>query len=57
VNRLISRLYNIHDFIDVPAGQEKIRGKADKLIDLQHPGDFNEAMMDFGAMVLYTSKP
>jgi len=57
VNRLISRLYNIHDFIDVPAGQEKIRGKADKLIDLQHPGDFNEAMMDFGAMVCTPQNP
>jgi A/G-specific adenine glycosylase len=57
VNRLISRLYNIHDFIDVPAGQKKIREKADNLIDHRHPGDFNEAMMDFGAMLCTPQKP
>ena len=57
VKRLISRLYNIHDFIDVPAGQNKIRLKVDKLIDYKHPGDFNEAMMDFGAMLCIPQNP
>ena len=57
VNRLISRLYNIHDFIDVPAGQKKIKEKADKLIDHRHAGNFNEAMMDFGALVCTPQKP
>jgi A/G-specific adenine glycosylase len=57
VNRLISRLNNIHDFIDVPAGQKKIREEVYKLIDDKHPGDFNEAMMDFGAMVCTPQKP
>ena len=57
VNRLISRLYNIHDFIDVPTGQKQIKAKLDKLIDQIQPGNFNEAMMDFGAMVCTPQKP
>jgi A/G-specific adenine glycosylase len=57
VNRLISRLYNIHDFIDVPAGQHKIRQKVDLLLDKKCPGDFNEAMMDFGAMLCTPQNP
>jgi A/G-specific adenine glycosylase len=57
VNRLISRLYDIHDFIDVPAGQYKIRQKVDLLLDKKYPGDFNEAMMDFGAMLCTPQYP
>jgi A/G-specific adenine glycosylase len=57
VNRLISRLFSIHDFIDTPSGQLKIRQMVDMLIDIRHPGDFNEAMMDFGAMICTPQNP
>jgi A/G-specific adenine glycosylase len=57
VNRLISRLYNISEFIDVPSGQKRIRDHVTSLINHQFPGDFNEAMMDFGSLVCTPQKP
>jgi len=57
VGRIISRLFGINDFIDKPDGIKKIKNKATDLLDKTNPGDFNEAMMDFGSLVCTVSNP
>jgi A/G-specific adenine glycosylase len=57
VNRLISRLFNIQEFVDKPAGKKLILSRVSELIDKNQPGDFNEAMMDFGALICTPQNP
>lgn len=57
VSRVVSRLFGIKDFIDKPEGQKIIKQKATEILDKQNPGDFNEALMDFGSMVCTPSNP
>ena len=57
VLRFISRLSGIAESIDLPATKKKILEIATKQIDHRNPGDFNQAMMEFGAMVCTPSNP
>jgi A/G-specific adenine glycosylase len=57
VNRVIARLFNIEDPIDKAFGKKQIEAYANLLIMEQNPGDFNQAMMDFGAMVCTPKQP
>ncbi len=57
VLRFISRLYGISESIDLPPTKKKIMDIVLGLIDHQNPGDFNQAMMEFGAMVCTPSNP
>jgi A/G-specific adenine glycosylase len=51
VYRLLSRWFGIATPIDSTAGQKEFSALASALIPGNRPGDFNQAMMDFGSMV------
>lgn len=57
VMRLLSRLYGIKASIDSHEGQTLIRLKADEILDRKDPGEFNQAMMEFGALVCRPKNP
>jgi A/G-specific adenine glycosylase len=50
VLRLFSRFFGINEPIDKVKGKAAILGKANQLINPEHPGDFNQAIMEFGAL-------
>ena len=51
VFRLISRIFGIDKPIDSTEGKAFFTTFADKLLDKQNPGVYNEAIMDFGAVI------
>ncbi len=57
VMRFLSRLYGIAESIDRPETKKTIRAIAEKNIDHRNPGDFNQAMMEFGATVCTPANP
>ncbi len=50
VMRLISRIYGIKTAINNTKGKNEIYTIAQKLIDKNQPGEFNQAIMEFGAL-------
>lgn len=50
VYRLLSRLFGIDVPVDTASGQKVFTKLADELLDKNEPGNFNQAMMDFGAL-------
>jgi A/G-specific adenine glycosylase len=57
VLRFFSRLFGIRESIDLPGTKKKILAMAEVLIDQGNPGDFNQAMMEFGATVCTPANP
>jgi len=57
VNRLISRYFGILEAVDSPVGKKKINDLANKLVPKSKPGDFNQAMMEFGALQCTPQNP
>ncbi|MFN0031469.1 MAG: A/G-specific adenine glycosylase [Flavobacteriales bacterium] len=57
VMRVLCRLYAIEKPIDSAAGKRMLESKILELIDHQHPGLFNQAMMEFGALQCKPAKP
>ncbi len=57
VFRVLSRVFGIETPIDTVPGKKKFTQKAQDLLDKKRPGDFNQAMMDFGAMVCTPQTP
>jgi len=57
VNRLISRLYAVKEAVDSSKGKAEIKELADQLTDTNRPGDFNQAMMDFGSLICTPRNP
>jgi A/G-specific adenine glycosylase len=57
VLRFFSRYFGIHIPIDTNAGKKKIHEKMLLLIDKKHPGMFNQAIMEFGALQCKPGKP
>ncbi len=50
VYRVLSRLFGIDLPIDTGQGKKAFTQLANELIDHQHPGNFNQAVMEFGAI-------
>lgn len=50
VSRFLSRLYGIKTAIDSTEGKNEILLLATELIDQEQPGEFNQAIMEFGAL-------
>jgi len=50
VLRLFSRFFGIREPVDTQEGKTAVLEKAKKLISHEHPGDFNQAIMEFGAL-------
>ncbi|MEX1189773.1 MAG: A/G-specific adenine glycosylase [Bacteroidia bacterium] len=57
VYRLLSRYFNISTPIDSGAGVRQFFELANELIPHSKPGDFNQAMMDFGSLVCKPANP
>ena len=51
VFRLLARVFGIHDPIDSTVGKKKFTRLAAELLDPKEPGLYNQAIMDFGAVV------
>jgi A/G-specific adenine glycosylase len=50
VYRVLSRYFGIHTFINSSQGIKEFKTLAQSLIDVTQPGNFNQAIMDFGAL-------
>ncbi len=57
VARVISRLYAIDTPVDTNTGRRIITDLADNLLDTHHPGTFNQAVMELGALVCTPQSP
>jgi A/G-specific adenine glycosylase len=57
VARVISRLYAIDTPIDSNEGKKNITYLANILLDTNHPGTFNQAVMELGALVCTPKSP
>jgi A/G-specific adenine glycosylase len=57
VYRVLARLFGITTDISEPSAYKEFFALAQQLIDLQQPGQFNQAMMEFGAMHCTPQKP
>lgn len=57
VFRILSRLFAMEDSIDTGKGRKIFMDVAESLIDKNFPGEFNQAMMDFGAMICKPANP
>ncbi len=57
VYRLLSRYFNIDTPIDSTSGIREFFELANELIPASAPGDFNQAMMDFGSLVCKPTRP
>lgn len=50
VYRVLSRIFGIRTPTDTTKGKKEFRPLAQELVDPEQPGEFNQAMMDFGAL-------
>ena len=57
VYRVLARVFGIETPIDSAEGKKEFTALAQKLLDKKQPGDFNQAIMDFGAMVCTPQAP
>jgi len=57
VARVISRLYAIDTAVDTNSGRKLITDLANQLLDNHHPGTFNQAVMELGALVCTPKSP
>ena len=57
VYRVLSRVFGVDTPIDSPAGKKQFTALAQELLDKHSPGDYNQAIMDFGAMVCTPAAP
>jgi len=57
VLRVFSRLYDIHEDISSPKVKAQIRTLVEREMAEDRPGDFNQALMDLGAMICIPKAP
>ena len=57
VIRVLSRLMALEEPVDLGASKKKLQAAADALLDVEHPGAHNEAMMELGALICSPTKP
>jgi A/G-specific adenine glycosylase len=57
VLRVLSRVFGIEDPIDSKKGKEILSGMADQMLDKKFPGLYNQAIMDFGAVICKPALP
>lgn len=57
VYRVISRLFEDPTPIDTNKGQKHFQSIADELLDINNPGEYNQAIMELGALVCTPKKP
>lgn len=57
VYRVLSRVFGIETPIDSTEGKKEFTALSQKLLDQKLPGDYNQAIMDFGALVCTPQAP
>lgn len=57
VIRVLSRLFAIEHAADTKEGKKQIAELAERLIDKEDPGTYNQAVMEFGAILCTPKKP
>lgn len=57
VYRILARLFAIDSPMDTSRGKQVFHEVAGDLIDMEDPGGFNQAMMDFGSLVCKPANP
>jgi A/G-specific adenine glycosylase len=57
VQRILARYFNINTPIDTTAGKKEFQTLAQSLLQLDEPGIYNQAIMDFGAVVCKPQNP
>jgi A/G-specific adenine glycosylase len=57
VQRIIARYFGISTPIDTTAGKKLYQDLAQSLLDTKQPGQYNQAIMDFGAVVCKPQNP
>ena len=57
VYRVISRVFGVEDDLHYSAGQKKIQELCERLISEDFPGDYNQGVMEFGAIQCTPRKP
>jgi A/G-specific adenine glycosylase len=57
VTRVLSRVFAVEEDATTTAAQNALRALANDLLDSDRPGDFNQAMMELGALVCTPSTP
>lgn len=57
VRRILCRLFAIRKSVDDPRVQKKLHDLASILVQGKYPGDFNQALMDMGAMICKAKNP
>ncbi len=57
VKRVISRLFGMDDPVNQAASKKKFQHTADELLDRNHPGDHNQALMELGALICTPRNP
>jgi len=50
VMRVIARLFGITKAVNTPEGQKEVHEACTLILDRKHPGEFNQAIMEFGAL-------
>ena len=57
VYRVLARVFGVSTSIDSPDGKKEFSALAQQLLDKKNPGDYNQAIMDFGAMCCTPQTP
>lgn len=57
VYRVLARYFGIDEPIDSPKGKKLFQQTANDVLNLQHPGQHNQAMMEFGATLCKPKNP
>lgn len=57
VFRLLARYFGISEAVDSTKGKRTFAELAQKLLDKKHPADYNQAIMNFGALVCKPANP
>ncbi|MGI4022067.1 MAG: A/G-specific adenine glycosylase [Janthinobacterium lividum] len=57
VYRVLARWFGVEEPINSPAGKKIFQNLADEVLDQKNPGQHNQAMMEFGAMLCKPKNP
>jgi len=57
VKRILSRFFLINSPVNLSNSKKIFAKKAEKLLDQNHPGDYNQAMMELGAIICKPQNP
>jgi A/G-specific adenine glycosylase len=57
IKRVYSRIYDIEEPVDSPAGEKILWQLADENLPKGHAGDYNQALMDLGATICVPKNP